>query len=159
MITNATVQELQSALVTVNEKTYGGNLIFNRLEAKGRRVHFTLRVQDSHKLGARLSCPHLSWTTKKGNEYKQRHMVSACWHAHGHFFEALFEVNPEAWIKARGNKIDKNGGNWEDFDIGSVMYPAYMSELCECDRWVDIQAEAKQKAMSKIPSIPVYWEE
>ena len=31
--------------------------------------------------------------------------------------------------------IDKNGGNWQDCDIGSIMSPQMYSEACECS-WI-----------------------
>jgi hypothetical protein len=28
--------------------------------------------------------------------------------------------------------IDTSGGNWQDRNIGSSMYPLYFSEACDC---------------------------
>ena len=56
----------------------------------------------------------------------------------GHFFEEVFKIAPEAEILSgsqhyiRKMAITKDSGNWEDWNAGSMMYPAYMSELCEC---------------------------
>ncbi|MGQ9571469.1 MAG: hypothetical protein ACUVUQ_11660 [Thermodesulfovibrionales bacterium] len=123
MITNATDQELKTALKIVNN-AYDGNIQFNRFERHGNRISFTLKVKDSHKLGTRLGYP---------NSGKQ-HLASACWHVHGNFFDALFDINPAIWVKTRGRRIDKNGGNWEDWNAGSLLYPIMMSELCLCNK-------------------------
>jgi len=127
MIIKATRQELEQALVMVN-KRYDGNVIWNNFESlnqSGTRFRVTLRVKDSHGKGAKLGHPHY----KTGNS---RHLINACWHIHGYFFEALLEINPEISIKSAGRTVDKNGGNWVDWDIGSMMYPRYFSEACEC---------------------------
>lgn len=120
---NCTISDLQKALDEVNKK-YENNIIFNRLDARG----FTLRCKDSKKAGHRLGyyVHH-----KTGNRSR---LVSACWHVHGDFFDALFGINPDAVIVARKNKITKESGNWEDCNIGSMMFPFYFSEACECQR-------------------------
>ena len=121
MITNATIDQLRQAMEAVN-KLYDGNVIFNRQpEPVGSRLRFTLRVKDSKGPGARRS-------------HQGRRMSSACWHVHGHFFEELFKVNPEAYVVAGGCKrISKDGGNWQDRNIGSRMFPMFFSEACRCN--------------------------
>ena len=121
--THCTLQELNQALEAVNEK-YGDNVIWNREPSSGS-LHFTLRVKDSHGKGARLGFP----SCDTGN---QRHLVNACWHVHGEFFDALFAINPDAIIRSNGQKITAEYGNWQDRDIGSLMQPLYFSEACEC---------------------------
>ena len=123
---NCSIQDLNNALAIVN-KRYNNNVSFNREpEQHGKLVRFTLRVKDSkgpgHRLGFRF-----------GNR-KQRRMTSACWHVHGYFFEALFEVNPSAVVMTGSDRkqITVDGGNWEDRNIGSRAYPMMFSEACEC---------------------------
>jgi hypothetical protein len=119
---------LCKALAVINIK-YEGNISFNNLQSinnKGDRVQFTLRVKDSHKSGARLGF----MTTKDGG---YNHLINACWHVHGDMFEAILAIRPEAIIHAGKRKIDINGGNWEDWNIGSqVQYRGY-SEACNCE--------------------------
>ena len=113
-----TKEDLFKALDKINEK-YGGNVEFNRFDDKG----FTLRVKSSKGPGHRLS-----------QSSPQKRMVSACWHVHGDFFDALFEVNPDAYVISLGDKrISKDRGNWADWNIGSRMFPMYFSEACECN--------------------------
>lgn len=64
-----------------------------------------------------------------------RRIAAACWHVHGDFFDALLKIQPNAVIVTRGGPgavIDKNGGNWQDCNIGSRMSPMMFSEACEC---------------------------
>ena len=100
-------------------KLYDDNIIFNRFEKTGKRFIVTLRVKDSKGKDHRLG-------------YTGRHLINLCWHGHGHFFDELIKINPNAEIKALGRIINKSGGNWQDIDVGSILYPAYMSELCDC---------------------------
>lgn len=119
---NCTIEDLNAALKKVNEK-YENNILFNRLDGNGK--NFTLRVNSSSGPGA-------------GRSVAGRKLTSACWHVHGDFFDALFEINPEAviisgYLPKDRNKINADGGNWQDIERGSLLYPCYASELCECE--------------------------
>ena len=121
-IKRVNLYHLEQALAEVNKK-YDNNVIFNRLEPLNKsctRWRVTLRVKNSHGKGARLSVTG-------------RHLVSACWHVHGDFFDALLKIKPDAVIKTVHGTIDRNGGNWEDWNIGSLLNPVYYSEACECE--------------------------
>ena len=116
---NCTIKDLEKALVMVNKK-YHKNVCFKNIEQSGRMVTFTLRVNNSRDKGARIS-------------HSGRHIPAACWHVHGDFFESLFKIKPEAVIVSQGNKkITKDSGNWQDWNIGSIIYPMFYSEACEC---------------------------
>lgn len=119
---NSTGYELTKALEIINQK-YNNNVIFNREpeNISSNSVRFTLKVKNSSEIGAR-----------RGFIPRGRKMTSACWHVHGDFFEALLSINPKAVIKAGPKTIDINGGNWQDWNIGSIMQPMYYSEACEC---------------------------
>jgi len=128
LISDVSQVDLVLALAETN-KEFEGNVIFNRLEcqnAKQTRYRVTLRVRSSRGKGARLGFPDY----RTG---KQRHLVNACWHVHGTFFEKLLDIEPEAIIRTNGRVIDRYGGNWEDWNIGSIMYPMWYSEACECE--------------------------
>ena len=123
LIKNVKGYELDEALDKINEK-YKGNITWNRFEQVGRQWRVTLRVKDSHRPGARLG-----YAIPGRNP---RHLISACWHVHGDFYDALFQINPNAVVKTSRKMITKDEGNWEDWNIGSIMYPLYYSEACEC---------------------------
>lgn len=121
MIINTTHENIQNALDKAN-KEFNGNLKFNNFQRLSDARHrVTIKVKDSHGKGARLGFPDF-------NTGKQRHLISACWHAHGTFFDALPEGTK---IITRGKAIYA-GDSWEDFNIGSIIRPLYMSEACEC---------------------------
>jgi len=123
IIIGATLSQLESALHTVSEK-YDNNICWNRrpepLNKSGIKYRLTLRCHSSKALGhSQRNSPFTGIT---------RRSVSACWHVHGDFFDAL---PPGTTIQARGRLISP-GDLWEDFNIGSKVYPQYASEACEC---------------------------
>jgi len=122
---NVTRENLDQALAEVNRR-YNGNVTWNRSpeckNQKATRWGFTLRVHSSQGPGHGLGF------------HQGRRLVSACWHVHGHFFDALLAVAPDAVVYSRGGgvRIDADGGNWQDFNTGSMMRPRAASEACEC---------------------------
>jgi hypothetical protein len=125
MLTNASWDDLQHALLEINNTRYDRNIRFKKWRDEGtreKRIRFTLTVVSSRGPGARRSGTG-------------RRIAAACWHAHGHFFEALFRINPLAWVKVdrQGKiKITEDYGNWQDCTIGSRAMPMMFSEACEC---------------------------
>ncbi len=125
MKTNATQNELNQALETINNK-FNNNVIWNNFEfVNGKTISFTLKVRDSKEAGHRLGFPN--------SEGKQRRMANACWHVHGELFDALFALNSDIYVRAGSDKITINRGNWQDRNIGSQMSPLYFSEACDCN--------------------------
>jgi ABC-type Fe3+-hydroxamate transport system substrate-binding protein len=130
---NTNMEEMLDALTIVNKK-YENNIDFNRLEQRGKQIIATLRVKNANKKNG----------TTKGRKLNQQYIRngwqkgvfaangSACWHVHGDFFEAILELNPDVVIKTANKTIDINGGNWEDWNKGSIMEPISYSNLCEC---------------------------
>jgi hypothetical protein len=122
MKTNATKETLEMALKNINVK-YEGNVTFNRFDVHRNRINFTLRVSNSRGPGAKVS-------RLMG---KERHTCSACWHAHGDFFDAIFKLDEKAWIfAAHVGTMEGPKDNWQDFNIGSMIYPMYFSDSCDC---------------------------
>lgn len=114
MKTNATINELKQAIELTNQK-HGYRLSFERIEQKTKnRVIFTLKTPSKVK-GARVS-------------HSGRNLPKASWHAHGHFFDTLFSVNPDAFIDSLGHRITKDAGNWQDRNVGSYAFPKMFSE-------------------------------
>jgi hypothetical protein len=119
MTTNANIQQLNEALDAVN-KDFADNIVFKRLEQiSSNRARFTLTVKNSREPGGRIG-------------YEGRRVAAVCWHVHGQFFDSLLEINPEAVILAGKKKISAEGGNWQDWNIGSILKPMYCSEACDC---------------------------
>lgn len=127
---NCSLDDLNKALEIINVK-YQGNVETNYgFSCVGRQYQFTLRVKDSHKPGARIG--QCTYTSSRGLQYR-KHLVNACWHVHGDFFDALFSVNPQAVISASGRSVSVDDGNWVDRNIGSMMEPLMYSQACDCE--------------------------
>lgn len=126
-VTNATRDDIVKALAAIDE-TYAGNVVFKRgpdsLNGKGTRHAVTLTVQSSRGLGSRISASYFR---------PERRVAAACWHAHGHFYDALLAIAPSAVIRTAGAVISADGGNWQDWEAGAPIYPVMMSELCDCE--------------------------
>lgn len=119
---------LDKAIEIANQKVGHGNLSvdydFKRLaHDKQSWYHVRLKAKDSRHPGAKLTIR----CDPTGKEHI-RHTRSACWHAHEAFFDAL---PADAVIKAMNLTI-KPGGEWRDYNVGSIMFPVYASESCEC---------------------------
>lgn len=84
-----------------------------------------IRVKSSREAGARRS-------------WSGRRTVSACWHVHRDIMVEVFNLNPSARIstsladyRGREDFLNKYPGT-AHHNIGSMMTPAYMPELCDC---------------------------
>ena len=131
LIRNVTKEDLEKALEILNQK-YDNNVTWNRFQQiSSRSFRVTLRVKDSKKAGHRIAY----WAYVNG---KIKRLPYACWHTHGDFFDILLNINPNAVIQVLNRKIYRVGNeivnNWVDWNIGSLMYPLYYSEACECYR-------------------------
>jgi|APSaa5957512622_1039677.scaffolds.fasta_scaffold175013_1 hypothetical protein len=125
IVKGITTEQLNQGLNLVN-KLYNGNIRLNdvkSLNKKGNRLRFTLRVNDSKKIGSRHG-----HQVKNNGEHRLTNSV--CFHGHGEFFECLFSINPNCEITSRGKKINQFTGNWEDFSVGSLMNPMMYSWMC-----------------------------
>ncbi len=121
-VSNITPAQLDAILCFTNVK-HDYRLEFNRSpEYIGKWVHFTIKSKVSKIRGARTS-----WTG--------RNTPSASWHAHGHLFEEILAFEATAVIKTAAATIDINGGNWQDYQIGSMMCPVMASEVSIFGSW------------------------
>ena len=138
IIENITFGKLDKAIDKLNEK-YGGNIRWNRTPELYRgynSIRCTIRVCDCRGKGA------------KHGLIKQ-HTISACWHAHGDFFDCILNVEPKAIIIVAGIGInlaskqmkifkDNSGNiinNWQDSQAGSIAHPIMYSKMCNCADW------------------------
>lgn len=133
-VKNVTIPELEHALAIVNDD-YEKNLTWavqpqHVGKTSRSRVSFRLSVVDCKKKGGRRG-----FCRNKDGE-RRRIGGCACWHAHGHFFEALYQVNANALIRTANAKSitgpTSDEGNWQDRNVGSVFDPACYSDLCDC---------------------------
>jgi ribosomal protein L19E len=121
-------EQVHDIVAKVSAEMYDDNVIIrdSRDCSTSRTNHatFTLRVKDSRGPGARTS-------------WSGRRMPSACWHVHLHVLRAMFHAYPAAVIRtamatytAETFEERAEATRWRN--IGSMMQPAYMSELCDC---------------------------
>lgn len=131
-ISKVNEKDLNKALKKVNKK-YDNNIVWNNFEQiSTNSFRITLKCKDSKKAGHRLGFSTKNPFNSNIDMGRRRRLINACWHVHGHFFEALLKINENAVIYAGTQRIDKDGGNWEDRNIGSQIEPLMFSEACEC---------------------------
>ena len=138
-----TITDLENALIQVNKK-YEGNVCFKNIEQKKCYVQFTLKVKNYKGPGHRL---HTSYNFD--GLYSQKRSSNACWHVHGDFFDCLFSIAPDTIVSSQGRNITKDEGNWQDWDIGSMMFPVQYSESCECGNG-PIQSKSRTVTQSNL---------
>ena len=128
MKTNFSRGQLEAALAVVNVR-YSGNVRLIHGTETSRWRRFTLRVLSSKGPGAKTNL-----TSIQG-----RRSVAACWHVHGDFFDALWNLEGGSvgayYVEAgRVGRMHGRGDNWQDFNIGSQFRPVKFSQSCECVR-------------------------
>jgi hypothetical protein len=116
---------VKSAVATASEQ-YDGNLITVDMDQmRPGMVRGRVGVKSSREAGARTS-----WSGRRG--------PWACWHAYRDAIRAIFAVYPEAVIVtslARYNGAEGFEATYPATaykNVGSIMCPAYMPELCQC---------------------------
>lgn len=73
--------------------------------------------------------------------WQGRRTRAACWHAYRDAVRAVFAVYPHAVITTALARYEGSEGfeavypATADHNIGSMMQPAYMPDLCNCDDW------------------------
>lgn len=121
-----TVDEFRSAVRSVSEQ-YGGNVIIHA-DAKAtssRSSRGRVVVRDSRGPGARRS-----WSGRRG--------PWACWHVYRDVLTELFDAHPEAKVRTSLATYDGEDGFNQNYpataykNVGSMVAPAYMPELCDC---------------------------
>ncbi len=126
IVKGVTIDQLRAAMRAFNTSEESAvNVKFREirsLNTRGDRIQFTLTVHDSR-------APYGSVNPVTG-----RHIVAACWHAHGLFFDRLFALAPGATIRVSryGTETLTADDHWKDYRRGSMLYPWMASEGCEC---------------------------
>ena len=128
LIRNVSHAQVKAIVAQVGQ-SYGDNLTTHQdmHEVGSRVIRTTGRIvaRSSRETGARRS-------------WSGRRTISACWHAHRDIYRAIFEAYPAATITTSLARY--TAGNFEDTypatgwqNIGSMVQPAYMPELCDCE--------------------------
>lgn len=146
VVSKVTRENLEMALALTN-LMFGDNVRFREfrcINAKHTRFRLTLRVMDSHGPGHRLG-----YHRKKDGD--RRCIPSACWHVHGVFFDKILSLEPKARISTglHGRRtITKDGGNWQDAQVGSMFDPAMLSDLCECENGYSLRGASVSRSLT-----------
>ena len=144
IFTHVTPDEVAQVVANISFQRYGNNPVVewvknprmgpNLLNKKGDRFQGRIVVWDSRSAGSRTS-------------WSGRHGPWACWHVTRDVLqEVIFTYNarvttrmarytPETWYERYPDTGRRN--------IGSVMQPARMMDLCQCGQ--DIRGEAYQR--------------
>lgn len=134
LFSRVTVEAVETCIAAVNPR-YEGNVMGEwqrrgpgnsptMLNQTGTRWRGRIMVRDSFAPGARRS--------RQG-----RRMPAACWHAIRDVLAEILRTNPTA--KLTTSLATYTASTWEErypptgaVNIGSVMQPRYMTELCDC---------------------------
>lgn len=128
--TDLSAEKLAAIVTEVSDTDYSGNLNGEVELVRGRTKRFKMGTRDSHADGSRTS-----WTGRHGRY--------ACWHAFRDVLAAILLEDPKATIRtgmatyggAQGF-LDTYPGT-ADQNVGSMVRPAYMDELCIGDTHLD----------------------
>lgn len=126
-VTGLSLDKFREIVAEISTVCYDGNVIVEQEAHAHSDNRFTarLRTKSSRGSGARLS-------------WSGRHIPAACWHAYRDVLEAVFEEYPDARIRTAMATYKGRQGFRENYpgtaykNIGSMMAPAYMPELCGC---------------------------
>lgn len=140
-IRGASLGEVQGALDEASSR-FRNNV---RFAAEPKEIPYencyrvTLGVIDPDGPGALYSRPEVYGYPKP--------TYTACWHVHACFFEALpWTASVKSHKEAEeGVWIPRDGGQWEDFVVGSqILY--WQSDLCTCEHG---SGEIKRRGIPK----------
>ena len=123
--------DIEAALAKANE-VFGGNIQFKRFDFDrnsptwGPTYQVTLTVLDSRGPGS-----------KESASGSGRRVAACCFHVFGVFMDALPADCRIKTASPGGRMIVSPGDSWDarDGQVGSMMYPVWASELCDCDPW------------------------
>ena len=120
-----TAESLIAAVDTASA-LYGGNLTAEVNHVRGNQYRVKIGARDSYAAGSRTS-------------WSGRHGRWACWHAFRDAVAAILLVDPDARVATSLAVYRGADGFLADYpatgdkNIGSLMSPAYMPDLCGCD--------------------------
>lgn len=138
IVTGITSDQYREIVRKVSDSTYEGNL---RAEV-GREYSHTrfagrVIVADS---GARMFGQKIKQSAPGARRsWSGRRIAASCWHAHRDVLAAIFDANPDARVYTAMAKYRGKQGFLDNYpatankNIGSMVQPAYMPELCDCD--------------------------
>lgn len=126
---NINFSAVVDSVETISDIYYDSNVVVHPdahpLRSNGRGFRGRIHVKDSYGPGSRTS-----WTGRHGRY--------ACWHAYRDVMALIFAVHPDVTIRTAIATYKGLSGFHDTYpatawhNIGSVMAPAYMPDLCDC---------------------------
>lgn len=148
IITGITPEQFIQIVARVGALSYQHNLQaeigrrYTRADGSCQRFHARVIPVES---GARLSQCNVGTERLSAagarRSWSGRRIAAACWHAYRDVLAGVFEVNPNARVVTAMSKYVGLSGFHANYpatanaNIGSMMQPAYMPELCDCERY------------------------
>lgn len=126
-----TESQLMELVNHVSDRCYSGNLTLRQCETRGvvkPHVAFTLRVDYSHGMGAKISI----------REGRERHLPAACYHAHWAVMWEIFQRYPKAqihtmWARYTAENFLEAARECGNVNMGSMACPVQFRESCDCE--------------------------
>ena len=147
IVTGISSQQFREIVQKISDTTYAGNL---RAEV-GREYSATrfagrVIVVDS---GAKMFGQKIKQSAPGARRsHSGRRIAASCWHAYRDVLAAIFDANPDARVYTAMAKYRGRDGFLASYpatahkNVGSQFEPAYMPELCDCDRYgIDTREE------------------
>lgn len=124
-VTGMNAEKFETIVNNVNRK-YAGNIVIQTITPiTDNRFSVKMGTANSRAAGSRTS-----WSGRRGKYL--------CWHGFRDVIAAVFAENDSARVQT-GMAVYRGKAGFEDVypdtanvNIGSMMQPAYMPELCDC---------------------------
>lgn len=137
IVTGITTEEFEQAVAKAGA-AYGDNL---RAEI-GREysaTRFNARVVLAESAG-RMGIKSPGLAPGQRRSWNGRRINAVCWHGYRDALIEVFNTNPDAKVRTAMAKYLGRESFYQEFprtadqNIGSMVAPAYMPELCDCER-------------------------
>lgn len=140
IVTGITPEQFAGIVDKLSESTYGGNLAAD-IGRQYSATRFNARVV-VHDSGARMFGPKIKKSAPGARRsWSGRRIAASCWHAYRDVLAGVFDVNPNARVYTAMAKYIGRDGFLANYprtaaqNVGSMVQPAYMPELCDCEHF------------------------
>lgn len=149
-ITGVSLEDFQAIVEKVSAEQYQGNLIVHpdSRDLHGKRAPRIQGRVTVKSIGYREGLPvseTLPGVRRSSSNFSvnaegyARRVHAACWHAYRDVLTELFERYPDARVSTAFAKYNGKAGFLAEYpdtayrNIGSMVYPVYASDACDCN--------------------------
>jgi hypothetical protein len=135
IVQGITVEQFNDAVAKAGA-AYADNLAAE-IGSEFSRTRFSARVTIK-ETGAQQGLPTEELASGQRRSWSGRRIKAACWHAYRDVLVEVFNISPDANVYTTMAKYKGRTGFENEYpatadrNIGSMMQPAYMPELCDC---------------------------